>query len=297
MKKILILIGFSIVFFACKSNELTTQIAPENEFFALKKDALFFFRSNQLDWGAYEEPVDTATRAKYVAQLDTSFWYIIDYGFEGFYTKEEYYNSFHFLHLNDDNELDLIYEGWGGGEGTVVKAFINEGEQMKFLFDNYQQLYDLQFDEKRCLKSFKVLDFGCCVPFDLLMSQYTIKNNTIELEWGLSALSGLEEPKHFFRKAKKVKVAKPKVDMRYEPWIAPEDEPGYSGPLEVVGNKTALYNKGDKGVAYAETKDTIGNVWWLVEMEVPDTTDFNIMYKYSQKTYPVLGWINKNDLK
>lgn len=281
---------------ACRNIELTTQITPENEFFAKKKDALFFFDGNQLDWTPYERQVDTAIKAQYIAQLDTSFWYITDYGFNDYYTKERYYNSFHFLHLNSDDDLDLVFEGWGGGEATVVRFFRNDNGQMKLIFEQTQQLYDLQFEGGKHLKSFKVLDFGCCSPFDMKMRQYRINQEVIDLEWELSSIYALTPPKYFFKKTKKIKVAKPSVDMRYEPWVAPDDELGYSGPLDLVGNKTALYHKGQKGLAYAEERDSLGNIWWLVEMEVQDTFEFNVHYSTTKK-YPVLGWINKDDLK
>lgn len=295
---VLMTIGTILTFAACKSTELTTQIANENAFFIKKKDALLFFNQSQQDWTPYETEVDTATKAKYITQLDTSFWYITDYGFKDYYTKEDYYNSFHFVHLNDDEHLDLVFEGWGGGEANVVRFYLNENGIMKLFFEGYQQLYDLQFEGTKQLKSFNILDFGCCSPFDIKMQHYTINNNkSVALEWGVTCLSALTKPKYFFQKAKRIKVAKPSVDMRYEPLIAPEDQLGYSGPLDLVGNKTALYHKGQKGLAYAEERDSAGNVWWLVEMEVQDTFEFNEIHQYADQKYPILGWINRNDLK
>ncbi|HEY8969397.1 MAG TPA: hypothetical protein VIM64_09890, partial [Puia sp.] len=136
-------------------------------------------------------------------------------------------SSLHFVDLNGDNLPDVIYEGWSGGEATVVDFFINEKKKFRKAFSTYQELFELEYTRGK-LSSFVAYDYGCCDPTVEFERQFSVDslfhcklNRQRAIMVGSSVgEKGYTAPDGFFDQPIRFKTINPKYALRYAPEIS-----------------------------------------------------------------------------
>jgi hypothetical protein len=296
MTRILYLISILLIF-SCTDN--SEQIAKEDmDTESVSKileesnpnNPVFFDYSSRIDWKNHEKSLDFKTKRALISKFDVIFSYVK----ESDYYKEKYDSMFHFLHLNSDTLIDVIYEGWSGGEPDVSKFFYNTGDTFKLQFEAYQYISDLILKDGR-LESFTTVDFGCCAEYVEWEKLFKVNNDSLYLIYKKAKINQTVEPKTYFKKTKKFIVENSPYYLRYEPKI--NDDELYSPWMESIGNRVAEYTKGDQGIAFAEKTDSTGRIWWFVEMQEKKNIQYNIIYESETNKSKYLGWMSSKFLK
>jgi|GEM_PF-3627963 len=62
--------------------------------------------------------------------------------------------------------LDVIFDGWSGGEPREIQIFINKGNSYKKIFSDMQAIYKIEWRDNRLSKLY-IFDWGCCEEYSL----------------------------------------------------------------------------------------------------------------------------------
>jgi len=214
---------------------------------------------------------------------------------------KKFTQCFHFVNLNGDKNIDLIYEGNAGSEGSYVTFYLNTGKQLEGIETQNGYVWDLKFKENK-LSSFVIYNPGCCAETIEFERHYNVSPLfKCKLEWQVSIIQGMNkfEPDSFFQKPFQFQTLNEDYSLRYEPRISDqvpnEISEGARGPYH--GNSTALYPKGSIGTAWATKKDSTGREWWLVEMEPLKYLKFDAYYSLDDFPTRYIGWMSSRFVK
>lgn len=254
------------------------------------KDTIFFDYNSKINWKDYEVEIDLETKNKFLSKFDSIYNYVKNDDFYG----EKYDSMFHFLHLNGDTLIDVIFEGWSGGEPDICEFYYNTGDTFKLKFQALQYISQITIQDRK-LKSFKMLDFGCCAEFVDWETLYEINNDTLNILRKRAKVSETIKPENYYKTPVKFMVNNTPYFLRFEPKI--NNDELYAPYYEGEGNKVAEYKEGDLGIAYAEKIDSTGRKWWFVEMESKIQFNYNIMYNTDNNSAKCMGWMSSRFLK
>ncbi|MEP5612637.1 MAG: hypothetical protein ABJP45_10325 [Cyclobacteriaceae bacterium] len=207
------------------------------------------------------------------------------------YTDEKNQSSFHFLDLDSDSQLDIIYNGIiGGGNGVVL--FLKSGStyiQSNVLAGDIVAIersklsghvqFKIQQDPSG-EEHYRLIINLSIRPNDFKMltsAEYSYKTNT-------QIPSTFFSPKPFTTKIEYNLRAQPRIDASPNGWLE-----------KIKGNVVAVYPAGSIGKAIAQTTDKKGRVWWFVIMENNHWPDRSLLV-YKKPTNMSLGWMSKKFL-
>ena len=216
-------------------------------------------------------------------------------------------DSFHFVELNGDGRVDLIYQGWTGGEGTIVDFYINTGKSYKKVFSDFMELLDLHLEKKKLI-SFVIYNPGCCAEMVQFERHYQVSPQfDCKLQWqgaileGMSAFERKIEPDSFFGNQFQFQTLNEDYALRYQPLISD------TAPVEIWealpdnrkprGNIVAVFPKGAIGTAWAHKTDSTGREWWLVEMKPLKYLKFDAYYELDDFPTHYIGWMSSRFVK
>ena len=274
-----------------KESDINHKKKPEsNSSTSAIIDTVFFDYNSRINWKDFEVEINLEIKNKFLSKFDSIYNYVKNDEFYG----EKYDSMFHFLHLNGDSLIDVIFEGWSGGEPYVCEFYFNTGETFELQFQALQYITQMEIEDKR-LKSFKIIDFGCCAEYVHWEKQYEIKNDTINILLKRAKINATIKPENYFKTPKKFIVNNASYFLRFEPEI--NNDTLYAPYYEGEGNKVAEYFKGDLGIAYAEKSDSTGRNWWFVEMEPKLEFRYNIIYNSQNDRPKYLGWMSSRFVK
>lgn len=142
----------------------------------------------------------------------------------GLYTKEALLEDLHVLDLNKDNKLDVVFDGWSGGEPRMIVMYLNTSDGFKEIFKDYQKIQRLDFEGKKLKKVF-IDEHGCCGdPFVILKTyrvSYETDNptfvKTMESRYFDDCNSQL--PSYSFDEPIKFQIGNEKYNFRFSPII------------------------------------------------------------------------------
>jgi hypothetical protein len=221
-----------------------------------------------------------------------------------FRTKDEALEHLDFFHLvdyNNDLKIDIFYNGWTGGEGTMLQIIQNTGNGFKIVQTLFGTVKDLQTNNN-CISTIEVLDYSCCAGYidhlqswslDQITEKYVIKSD-------IAYVVGFKIPDKKFDMPIMFEIVNERYNMRTEPEII-NIEP-HSAPFDPIENQniSASFTTGDTGVAIAESTDSTGRIWWLVIMDNKPSTNYpTIFYEGNNDIfdYKTLGWISSRYIK
>lgn len=240
------------------------------------------------------EKITKEEKLKLVDQLRPQFEYLATYDS----WKEETLDDFHFIDLDNDRDLDLVFTGWSGGEPDCVKILINKNGDYKEVFKTFQKITNVQF-KNNILSSISIHDPGCCAAYIEFDEDYTFDVKRDKLTYTLTNRTALlyptEEPKDKFATPINFEVLNDKYFLRLTPKIDTVDQ-DFAEDTQ-PDNVIAEFKKGTTGTAYAERTDDTGRVWWFVETDSRYKPARSLFYDIDEKPTRLKGWMSSNYLK
>ncbi|WP_417368096.1 hypothetical protein [Flavobacterium beibuense] len=214
-------------------------------------------------------------------------------------TKEELIKNLHIFDLNGDQENDVIYQGFSGGEATITYIYINKKNIFKRVFSEFQYMQNLSFNNNK-LVSFKMYSPGCCsdpliVIYDYKVIYDTNNNMTFKIDKALGYEDYMEAPVNYFEKARFFNITKEDTHIRYSTYIIDDTENPYFDGYGDNGNNVGNVKTAETGKAIAyKTNDS--QTWIFASFpcycEFYDYHSNNQNEFYPKETY---GWILKSD--
>ncbi len=209
---------------------------------------------------------------------------------------EEYSEFFHFIDIDNDNDLDLIYDGWSGSEPMMVNIYLNRKGHFSLIFRQYMNINEIEMENNE-LQRMVIHDPGCCLA--IMENWYTYhfnsKRDSVDF-WLVDYFTYHNEtpkPEILFDKEIKFKVVNSTYHLRITPEI---DNESFYFPDDSNGNQIMTYTTGEFGYALAEKCDSTGRVWWYVAMDNKEKRHSNVKdpAAFSPK---YVGWMSSRYLK
>ena len=201
------------------------------------------------------------------------------------------YPSFHFLDLDSDSQVDIIFNGkTGTGDGIVL--FLKSGSgyiQSNTLGGNIVGI------ERSTLSGhvhFKIQHDPSGEEHYRLIASLSIRPNDFKMltsaEYSYKTTTEIPttffSPKPFTTKTEYNLRAQPKFNASPNKWLE-----------KIESNVVAVYPVGSIGKAIAQKTDTAGRVWWFVIME-NNLWPTRSLLVYKKPTNMSMGWMSSKFL-
>ncbi len=258
----------------------------------------FFTQKDTVDWGKIEKKVSTKERRIFASRIKGQFKFFFEqagYGLGG-YSIADFENKLHFIDLNGDGKLDIIYCGYSGGESYYTRMFLNVNGKYVKIFEEAQYLESLDFDKLGKLKSLVMLDFGCCAEYIEYETTYLINAGyKFVIQLRRAKASFTVPPQRMLAHPFKIIVVNDNSKLRSAPAI--DDLSTVIYDAEGLGNVIAKYSRNSTGLVWAEESDSTGRTWWLVEMEPVKKLSYSLVYFGDKIPKSIVGWMSSRCLK
>jgi hypothetical protein len=140
------------------------------------------------------EKLTKEEKLKLVGVLQPHFEYLASYDT----WKEEALDSFYFVDLDNDKDLDVVFTGWSGGEPVCVRILNNKKGKYSEVFEAYQEITRLEFTDNK-LSWISIHDPGCCAAYIAFDEDYSVNVKNDDFKFNLKNRTALlyptEEPK------------------------------------------------------------------------------------------------------
>ena len=217
-----------------------------------------------------------------------------------FRTLEAAKNSlslFHFVDYNNDGEDDIFYNGWSGGEGTMLLVITSTGT---YKIDQYfsGRVQNIKMDNGN-IKSIEILDYSCCAGYvdHLQLLNFDNSTNQFLKVNDYAIITGTPIPTDFFEPIK-FSITNEFYNLRTDPEI--QKMKNGTVPFDPIKeqNISAVYTAGDTGTAIAAKTDSTGRIWWFVIMDDKPISE-TIFYDGNNdfETYQPVGWLSSRFVK
>lgn len=202
------------------------------------------------------------------------------------YSNPDFRRCIHLMDLDQDGDMDAIYNGWSGAEGEFIEFWM-AGPQGLIRSEVYWgQIREIYGAPNRFFMD--VHQPGCCAEEWKHQALFCVTVTPDHVEVGTikrTATAYAEtEPFWVFGEPIPFEVTQATYHLRLGPeinttdWFMDHPEPG---------NSIGVYTTGAKGTAVSHATDDTGRVWWYVIME--PTSETNPTY--------VTGWMSSRFLR
>lgn len=240
------------------------------------------------------ETISQEEKLKLINELESTFKYLATY--DGW--QKEVADGFHFIDLDNDTDLDLVFTGWSGGEPVCVRIYGNTDGKYQKVFEAYQEIINAEFTDKK-LSRVLIHDPGCCAAYIEFDEDYSFEVKKDDFKYRMTNRTALlyptEEPKDKFERPINFEVLNDKYYLRLTPKIDTIDQVFAEDMQE--DNVIAEFKRGARGQAYAEKQDSTGRVWWFVEIDPKHKPTKSFFYDINEKPTKLKGWMSSNYLK
>lgn len=255
---------------------------------------LNYFNYDKQDWTLWEDSKVTSDFLTANKEILENFPY-----YDLLNSVEEHQSDFHLVDIDNDNINELIYNGWSGGEGELVIIY----KRINHKYIKQQVFFGRILDLKKSSTGIElvVLDYSCCAGYvdHVEVFRYNFVSKQFEIINDIAKLRETEIPSQLIKPIR-FEIVNTPYYLRYSPEILTDLDKAYLDFDPIEGqNIAAIYEAGDRGIAYAESTDSTGRIWWLVIMDqLPDNDKYlyyegNNDYEY----YRPVGWISSKYLK
>jgi hypothetical protein len=209
-------------------------------------------------------------------------------------------SNFHFVHLNEDKLVDIVYSGYARTESNRTIFLQNTGSSFKILIDLFGEIATLEKNLNNKSLKFYILNYPCCAGYTYHIESYSYyyQTNNLLLDTKVAFIEGTIFPE---KKTidKNFETVHELYRLRTSPVIDNKIPDKYSTPHEGVGNIVAEFDKGTKGKAIAESTDETGRVWWFVIISKQSKTESSIFHNgdNTEESYEFAGWMSSRYVK
>lgn len=208
------------------------------------------------------------------------------------YSIFDFRRHLHFVDLNNDQLLDIIYSGPHSGEGDVIHIFMQHEGTFEKVFEEMQSIFRVEWDGEKLSQIF-VNDWGCCASPFLTRKIYAVRYDTDNLPEFKEVFKSeelrvdIEKPKTYMNQPIRFNVDNPNYRLRLAPII--DDNTPFNF-YDTQGNTMLRLPKGAKGTAYAAKQDETGRVWWYVTID-PGTEISEVIVIFDSTAH-LIGWLS-----
>lgn len=226
-----------------------------------------------------------------IDQLNSQFDYLKTEG-DG---KTEHFDDFHFIDLDADNDLDLIFDGWSGGEPNCVRIFLNKEGEFVQVFDVLQYVSDIHFSDEG-LVNISIEDPGCCDPREYFNEDYIVIPTKDSLEFFLSertaGIWNTQLPKTWSTSNERFVHNNTTSFLRAVPTY---DTLDFWGNIKKTDDNIIAEFEGQfKGNILSEIIDDKGVNWWFIEIDEMYKPIHSQFYDINEKPTKLRGWIESD---
>ena len=212
----------------------------------------------------------------------------------------------HFVDINVDGNLDVIFDGQGSGEGSLVQLFINTGKGFKEIFSDMQGVAKIDWEENK-MKRLYIVDWSSADDYIETNKIYGFTYDqpaapAYKQIYQSIAINGFSavRPDSLFDKPTRFEVLNNNYKIRSAPVIDDTGQFHWNKNQESEkgqGNSIGKLPKGTTGTALGKKTDATGREWWYVEID--ETYQFDRDMLYVQNKFPtrVIGWISSRFIK
>jgi hypothetical protein len=251
----------------------------------------FSYSMPQVNWTEWEVPYSDADMKNVIAELPKQ---------NKFFKFDA--STTHFVDLNNDNLVDVIYNGNPGLETDWCTIHFNTGQGYKQVFSSRGRISKLFKEPDSDVISFEINDLLCCdefisyvkeCKFDKEKSYYQIVRREMYY-------SVMKWPDKYLKECFNFKVNSVSCEMLARPTSTNEILAPTSSYDEVLRNKLFALSDKTRGLILAEFTADEGTKYYFVKVDYTYVTEkLNPFYYHDKDTSNlfVLGWINSKYLK
>jgi len=194
--------------------------------------------------------------------------------------------------INGDQNPDVVFSGYSGGESDMVKIFVNQGGHFELVFEDYQYITRFDYVDGK-LDRLQTADLGCCDAYLWFTRDYKILQEVPAPAFIKGKQTVIykytEEPRAFLPVPEPFRTRTDSLMVRAS--AARLNEP-FNPHLDTFGNIVARYRAKASGVVLAIKNDDKGNAWCFVEI-FPDTKpSASILYDTEKIPTFIRGWVS-----
>jgi hypothetical protein len=211
------------------------------------------------------------------------------------FQPRELIRYFYTIDFNNDDQLDIAYEGPTGGEPTMTEFYLQDSLKFRKVFSGYQKVTSLTFDNEM-LAYFTLANPGCCADPQIVEYTYSVSfaepGPAFRLIKTIGFLMATELVKDTFKQPKPFKVKQHNARLRAESIVFE----GIINPAwDNNGNIIGLYKTGSTGTALGSKQDSTG-AWLFVMMHAINKPDSCVFTTFLEQPTDIYGWMKKEDV-
>lgn len=223
-----------------------------------------------------------------------------------FHNMDSLAKDLHFMDINGDGMLDVIFEGQGSGERRFIQLFIKIGQRFKGIFSDYQGVAKIDWDGNK-MKRLYINDWGSGDDYIETNKIYEFTYNQTDAPTykqiyqsiGINSFDAVR-PDSLFDKPIRFEVLNNNYKIRSAPLI---DDTGMfhwnknQESEKGEGNSIGKLPKGTTGAALGKKTDATGREWWYVEIDETYMFDHEMLYVQNKFPTRVIGWVSSRFVK
>lgn len=237
----------------------------------------------------------TETTVKAFIQANLSEFYVYTQREDKYYTIKDLYHALHFIDVNGDGLLDVIFEGQSGGEGTIIKIFMRSQKGYSKVFEERQALTRVVFENKR-LTEITVTDRGCCADYVTYKKQYTVSfpgsKPVFKQIRQIAFISEGAVPDSMFTAPFKFVILNNNYNFRCAPFIDDSSSHEWSDASAPKGNVIGKFSEGAICTALGKKIDDTGREWWYIETATDCVINESAFYTGDKLPTNKRGWVS-----
>lgn len=257
-----------------------------------------FILENDFLWSRHEKQIPNQEKWEQVKQVKEEVISAEDY--VSFYESnlQRLLDSFHFIDLDQDGMLDLIFEGFLGAESTFIFAFQNTANGYQKVFTAVGRVHKFITTDPLLPFTIVIDNYACCANVTNYYRIYTPNAAVGLLKYHEIATIGyindLAKPIALRKDPIPFKVKNNRYLLRNAPLL--DDLEEYHEDPDFPGNRIAAFDEGATGIALAEQTDETGRVWWFVLMDSKNIPLHSLFYN-KKPGLSILGWMSSRYLE
>jgi hypothetical protein len=209
-------------------------------------------------------------------------------------------SNFHFVNLNDNEHIDIIYYGFALTESNRTIFLENNGRNFNITIDLFGELKSFEKKPSENSFSFCILNYPCCAGYTFHLESYTYNtaSEILRLDRKIAYIKGTKFPE-IADFNKKFETVNEPYRLRAHPFIDNDFPDKFFTYYESEGNLIAEFMKGTQGRSIAEYMDDTGRVWWFVIISQNAKSENNVFHNgdNNRELYEFAGWMSSRFLK